>query len=116
MLEWAYSGVNISVPRNGGKECAEFLEPKQRILETVVVLLVTLPFMSWSMRKLTPLKLLDYSKQKEPTGKRVLLVLLCLIWGVEIGFKFSSRAVIFLFNPCHVTTLMQVRFPFFILV
>lgn len=108
MLEWAYHGVNISVPRNGGKECSEFLSMKQRLIETAVVLLVTLPLLHSSLRSVSPLKHLDYSRQKEPLGKRILLVLLCLIWGVEIGFKFSSRAVIFLLNPCHVTTALQI--------
>lgn len=42
-------------------------------------------------------------------GKRLLVILLALLWGMEIGFKFASRTVIYLLNPCHVTTLMQVR-------
>ncbi|KAJ8955641.1 hypothetical protein NQ318_001472 [Aromia moschata] len=41
-------------------------------------------------------------------GRRTLLVLMCLIWGMEIGYKFSSRTVIYLLNPCHVTTAIQI--------
>lgn len=41
-------------------------------------------------------------------GKRFLVILLALLWGMEIGFKFASRSVIYLLNPCHVTTLIQV--------
>lgn len=41
-------------------------------------------------------------------GKRLLVILLALLWGMEIGFKFASRTVIYLLNPCHVTTLIQV--------
>lgn len=41
-------------------------------------------------------------------GKQVLLVLMTFVLGLELGFKFASRTVIYLLNPCHITTLMQV--------
>lgn len=41
-------------------------------------------------------------------GKQVLLVLMTFVLGLEIGFKFASRTVIYLLNPCHITTIMQV--------
>ncbi|CAA9994792.1 unnamed protein product, partial [Nesidiocoris tenuis] len=109
MLEWAYQGVNISVPRNGGTECAEFLTMKVRTLETLIVLMVFGPLFLWSVKRLSPLphSALWKEDHPEPVFKRVLLVAMCLIWGVEIGFKFSSRTVIFLLNPCHITTAMQ---------
>lgn len=42
-------------------------------------------------------------------GKQVLLVLMTFVLGLELGFKFASRTVIYLLNPCHITTIMQVR-------
>lgn len=41
-------------------------------------------------------------------AKQVLLVLMTFVLGLEIGFKFTSRTVIYLLNPCHITTIMQV--------
>ena len=41
-------------------------------------------------------------------GKRVLLVLLCLVFGVEIGYKICSRELLYLLNPCHVITMIEV--------
>lgn len=107
VLEWAYTGVNITVAGNGGPECTQFLTMKTRIFETLLVMSLTIPLMRWGFRNLSPLDV-DCSTVVEPTGKRVLLVLMSLIWGIEIGFKFSSRTVIFLLNPCHVTTALQV--------
>ncbi|KAL1123700.1 hypothetical protein AAG570_001473 [Ranatra chinensis] len=107
MLEWAYQGVNVTVPRNGGSECADFLSVRTRTVETVVVLVLTVPAILWGLKNLSPLNV-DCRERREPPGKRILLVMMCLIWGIEIGFKFSSRTVIFLLNPCHITTALQI--------
>ena len=48
-------------------------------------------------------------ERKEPLGKRLLLVMLALNFGMEIGFKCASREVLYFFNPCHVITIIQVR-------
>lgn len=46
-------------------------------------------------------------------GKQVLLVLMTFVLGLELGFKFASRTVIYLLNPCHITTIMQVSVTLF---
>ena len=103
-----YGGVDFSLPGNGGWECVEFLTSKQRVIETVVYETFTL-FVFWKMlgRVSIPRELPAY-REGTGVGKRLLLVLLCLIFGIEIGFKFATKQVIFLLNPCHVVTAIQV--------
>ncbi|KAJ9588436.1 hypothetical protein L9F63_018169 [Diploptera punctata] len=108
MFEWAYSGVNASMPGNGGPECAAFLSPTRRILETCVTLTVAVICIVWGYRNLSVIPEVCSCNQKNGTGKRVLLVVTSLMWGMEIGFKCASRTVIYLFNPCHVTTALQI--------
>lgn len=107
MLEWAYVGVNITVAGNGGPECANYLTWKTRIFETVVILFCMCLLIKWGLKTLSPLDVCC-TETCDPTGKRILLVLMTLIWGIEIGFKFSSKTLIFLLNPCHITTALQV--------
>lgn len=53
-------------------------------------------------------QLVSGSSDQMVLGKQVLLVLMTFVLGLELGFKFASRTVIYLLNPCHITTIMQV--------
>ncbi|XP_044267359.1 transmembrane protein 164 [Tribolium madens] len=106
MMEWAYSGVNKTVPRNAGPECAQFMNPIWRLIETVFVLAFAVTLFKWSYSRIT-LPTMVYVR-RDRRGRRALLVMMSLIWGMEIGYKFSSRTVIYLLNPCHITTAIQI--------
>ncbi|CAH1644941.1 unnamed protein product [Spodoptera littoralis] len=107
MFEWAYSGANKAVPRNVGPECAYFLSTKRQIIETIVVVSTCVYISIKTFPKLSVPQDTNYVKS-DRGGKRLLVILLALLWGMEIGFKFASRTVIYLLNPCHVTTLIQI--------
>ncbi|XP_077292440.1 transmembrane protein 164 [Arctopsyche grandis] len=107
MFEWAYGGVNRSVPRNVGPECAYFLTPTRQITETIIVVSICLALAIKSYKYLRIPEVQPFVR-KDRVGKRLLLVIMTLLWGMEIGFKFSSRTVIYVLNPCHVTTAIQI--------
>ena len=108
MLDWTYSGVDFSLYGNGGKECVNFLSKTHLALETLVLVayaLVCEIFYPWKR------SICNYNPNlelRERFGRKLLLAGLCLIWGIEIGYKLSTRQLIFLLNPCHVVTLIQV--------
>lgn len=108
-FDWAYSGVNPKIPRNTGPECAYYLSSEWRQKETVIVLIFSLVLIIWGYLNLSPSQPTQYVRT-ERGGKRLLLIIMSLIWGMEIGFKFASKTVIYILNPCHVTTAIQVRY------
>lgn len=104
---WLYDGVNASVPRNAGPECANFSTNKVKLFESIFHIIVCLYMIRWGLKNLTPLKTWQPMRQYY-TGKHVLLVAMTFVFGMELGFKFASRSVIYILNPCHITTIIQV--------
>jgi hypothetical protein len=118
LLDWTYGGVDYSGSGNeGGIECVEHVSSRFRIIETGVGVSISLValMLSSKLRNPTPVtRLKSYSEDKisiKPM-KLILLVTHTFVFGIEVGFKFSSRCLIFLLNPCHITTIIQVSKAF----
>ena len=111
MFEWTYEGVNHSLAGNGGIECLEFIPTKQKIAETVIFIILSIVVLAYSYPRLSIPETLPPGRYEEgQTTRRVVLVIVCLTFGVELGFKFASRQVLWLLNPCHLCTMTQVSY------
>jgi hypothetical protein len=110
-FSWTYSGVDHSLAGNGGAGCVNFLPTSQKIIETSAFVLLSACAMifAWPRLKL-PDRVPVTRRGYDRTGKRVLLLLHTLFFGIELGFKFSTRQMIWILNPCHLVTMMQVRY------
>ena len=106
MFEWAYDGVNASIPRNVGPECANYISPERRIIETLFISIVIIFLLIWGYRQMSLPTKVPYVNH-DRVGKRILLMIMSLVLGIEIGFKFTSRTIVYLLNPCHITTAAQ---------
>jgi hypothetical protein len=114
ILDWSHGGVDFSVPGNGGIECRDHVSLTKRLWETslgvglpLVALLLNL---YWLSRK---------PQQPHRVGEKfevnrtysltriLLLVSICFVFGIEVGYKFASRQLIFLLNPCHLISMVQ---------
>ncbi|KAH0564324.1 transmembrane protein 164 [Cotesia glomerata] len=106
MLEWAYDGVNSSIPRNRGPECVGYLSPTYRFIETLGVSMLTIYLIVKGLKSISLPKNVKYVNQ-DRTGKKVLLIIMSMVLGCEIGFKITSRTLVYILNPCHITTAIQ---------
>lgn len=107
-FEWTYSGVDHSLPGNGGQDCIDFIPTTQKIFETVIFICLGLLEIYLALPGLHLPRHVPVSKAPEPTGKKVLLVLMTLTFGTELGFKLATRQMIWILNPCHLVTAMQI--------
>lgn len=105
--KWAYDGVNSSIPRNSGLECSQYLTPKRQWIESGFVVALSMCLLRWGYVKARPI-IVKHTNNQKPVAQQMLLVAMTFTLGMELGFKFASRTVIYILNPCHVTTLIQV--------
>lgn len=105
-----FGGIDFNLAGNGGTDCLKFLSIKRRIFETIITIFLCYWCIAYGYRRIVIPTQTAISK-KDTGGKRVLLIALCLTFGIEIGFKFATRSLIFILNPCHVTTILQVHKP-----
>jgi hypothetical protein len=52
-------------------------------------------------------KFVPYAQQAR-RGKIILLTVMCIVFGIEIGFKFSGKTFVYILNPCHIFTIAEV--------
>lgn len=102
-----YSGIRPNIPGQGGEECIKFLSPRQIVGETllattIMVVCGALSYRTFSMTKVFP-------KLDEPLCKRLLLTFMSILFGIEAGYKICHQSALFLLNPCHVITMIQVH-------
>jgi hypothetical protein len=108
MLEWSYSGVDFHLYGNGGDACSNYLPKSHVIIESIFIIgasFICELYYPWT-RSVSNYK--PNLELRERFGRKLLLASLCIIWGIEIGYKLSTRQLIFILNPCHVVTFIQV--------
>ena len=102
-----FGGIDFELDGNGGSACKGFLSIQRRLIESFIALAFSCLCIYIGYSRLA-LPTQSIVSRKDSGGKRVLLVIPCLVFGIEIGFKFATRSLIFNLNQCHITTAFQV--------
>ena len=104
-----YGGIQPNIPGNGGPTCVAFLSKGQLVFETLLGTALVVLFALCGAKTYTlPAKVT--SAGKDPPFKKVLLVILSIVFAIEIVFKVRSRQLLYLLNPCHVCTVLEVGY------
>ncbi|GAB0095459.1 transmembrane protein 164 [Sergentomyia squamirostris] len=105
---WSYDGVNATVPRNCGPECSNYIPVRRQWCESILVTTLSIVALKWAVQRVKPIQRSSAQAPVDSSVKQILLVSMTLIFGLELGFKFASRTVIYVLNPCHITTIIQI--------
>jgi len=107
-LSWAYAGVNNTLAGNGGPECIAIIPALQRALETILFTMIGVLeiYVAYPHTRLQATPVVPSTMHR--TGRRLLIAFMCLTFGIELGFKFATRQMIWILNPCHIVTMIQV--------
>ncbi|CAH8830849.1 unnamed protein product [Trichobilharzia szidati] len=108
MFYWTYVGVNTSIEGAGGPRCVEYISSRRKFIESVFICIVFSYTAYWSRTRLN----VGVPRQcKEPLKLRqIILVIHSFAFGVELGFKLATRTLIWILNPCHIITMLQILF------
>lgn len=105
---WAYDGVNNSIPRNTGPDCVNYLSTKRHIFESLILVPLALLIFRYGFSRLPSLHI-NYERTNQIVlVKQILLITMTALLGLEMGFKLSTRTAIYILNPCHITSMLQV--------
>ena len=106
-LEALYGGIRPDeVPGHGGAECAAYLSTKTKITETCITTVMMLIVLMYALKRVSlPSK---PPPEEEHFWKGPLLALLSIVYGLQIGYKISSGQLLYMLNPCHLITVVEV--------
>ncbi|XP_044002663.1 transmembrane protein 164-like [Aphidius gifuensis] len=102
-----YNNINTSIPHDVGKNCAYHLIPfYQWFLEIFIVSILIIYSLIYTFKNVTLPKKIKYDN-RERTGKKIILLLMAVFFGYEIGYKFSTDTIVHILSLCHIATAIQ---------
>ncbi|VDL82040.1 unnamed protein product [Schistocephalus solidus] len=100
-------GIDLSISGVGGFQCLHYLSFRQKFFESVFYCILSLCGIFWALPKLN-LPFNSSLVSRNLQTKSILLCVHCIVFGIEVGFKFATSSFIWILNPCHVLTVIQI--------
>jgi len=103
---WMVAGVDLNLPGNGGGlECAGYRSIERKVIESSVMLGLAVFLTAWSLRRI---KRIPLANLPPSAWTQLWLVAFSVMFGIQIGFKFSTLQLVYLLSPCHMVTAFQI--------
>jgi len=109
-----FGGVNFTIDGEGGPDCVSFLSESHRLIETLTFVCINGVILLWAARKVSlPQQEISNVKIKTQNTEKILFVILLTVFLLEVSYKALSRQMLWLLNPCHMLTLLQLLLLYF---
>ncbi|XP_021944465.1 transmembrane protein 164 isoform X2 [Folsomia candida] len=105
--DWLIGGVDFDLAGNGGPTCTDFTANPRRLIEFVFGIVFASGLIAWAYKNCS-LPEYRHAPRRDRGGRKTLLAIVSLVFGMEVAYKFATKTVIFLLNPCHVITAIQI--------
>ncbi|CAD7012205.1 transmembrane protein 164 [Ceratitis capitata] len=107
---WAIAGVNDDIPRTAGPECVNYMTNRRRWTESIILSSIFIYLIYRAAKRMNPIVLPTAKEINKPHSaiRLMLIIMMTLIFGIELGFKFANRNMIYVLNPCHIQTVVQI--------
>ena len=111
----SYRGIDESRMSEGGLKCYQFLTITERMVDTLAYVMFALIFVTPRVVRTLSLS----SQQRENINtinpnssivglRKILLVIIYIVFGFEMGYKVMRETWIHILNVCHVITMAQI--------
>ena len=109
MLDYFTTGIDYSLPGNGGPECFNFISVPRRVFEGLVALAVCSTAVFLGFRWLKPVPKVETEVPNVYSPARIaLLVAMTFAYALEVGYKLATKQFVFVLNPCHQLCVIQI--------
>ncbi len=112
LLNYSVSGINFSLPGNGGPDCLHYISGSRRVLEDFMAIVISLSSIALGVLRHRAPKRPDAIplplEESHGALRMSLLVAMIIVYTFEAGYKLATRQMIFLLNPCHQLCVIQI--------
>jgi len=109
ITDYLIGGVDLNLAGNGGAGCPTFRSPQRKIIETVLVGGLSILAYKTAQKKIkSSTETRSGSHHQLFTGRQLVLIAITIMFGIQVGFKIGSKTVIWLLQPCHMLTALQI--------
>lgn len=103
------SGIDFSLPGNGGPECLAHTSYTERAVESVLsVLTFSTAIIAGLKGHVRPSLTFSAEKWRSSIVRVWLLYSMLITWIAEVAYKVVTKQFIFVVNPCHVICMIHI--------
>jgi len=106
LLDIFASGIDFSLPGNGGPDCLATTSYSGRALESTVSVITFATAIIAGLKG--HIKPSITEKWKSSIVRAGLLYSMLITWAAEVGYKLVTKQFIFVINPCHVLCVIHI--------